>query len=862
MRITKKFFYLIGFSFGFNFVFNVAYSEITTTGPATYTNERGSFTLYDKNGDALPSGTQVVLQLDGSVGNIINLQGESVGSAYATKELALYNRERETMETSALEDEEGNIVAYNEEDYQKKSFELTSLLFGVAEIGDKYCKPAGSELPKSLANWFKAIKEYKEGESSRDKILNDRLALIKSRMADIINNKTNKDLQIEAIQFQIDMTNVSIDSIAGTNLFKGDQQNEETAKTGRLPLREKLLIQALKSISLNGTENLRYRETYQNRLLVSGLDKSLQAATDACSKTKQEKKCEEKDDPEKCTEETVPDAAEGCKEAMAKIPDILNGPALQYMELYLLPQIPSKELNQKMLRLENKMQEMMAAIAKSKDPSFDWHSPMQSGLEEMKVARKSSGAICPSTAGEGDYDASKSNLVASEGEILKVEGADKISESAKDFLSGMGITGNESNEAIELFTKVWNTSDLIIGQSGQREIYYTKFEEKISELIEMDRTKLYELVTLQKKLSSYLEGIKSSLTQPRPLSGLASTSAKAVSDAKDKASMKPVSAAENVTALLASSIGINKASSNQNMNQEIIFSQIGSQSNLIKGLSKVRGMSGGAGSGGTTGGGTTFSGGNIQYGVSLSGGNAAVAKKYVEEIKRNNVRSSYVEKAAKKLRATSASQKNVESKANVTKAAEQSSGSVYNNSLDASFAKLASNPSAENVYKRAAISGVRAENAELISSSVEDGKSPGIGNALLKVVPAIKAEKKATKEVKKDAKKDLKKTAKKSPFRKSGKKNSVNYVYNPSTGNFSETAVVVLPEQEESATTSPVHVTEEKISEDDIILADSIVAKRSKKKDAYDAKEEDSLFTRVTKAYIRNYEKVNKIPEE
>ena len=51
-------------------------------------------------------------------------------------------------------------------------------------------------------------------------------------------------------------------------------------------------------------------------------------------------------------------------------------------------------------------------------------------------------------------------------------------------------------------------------------------------------------------------------------------------------------------------------------------------------------------------------------------------------------------------------------------------------------------------------------------------------------------------------------------------------------------------------------------AKDAATLSDSIVAKKAKSKDAYASKDDDSLFERVTKAYIRNYERVEDAPKK
>ena len=76
---------------------------------------------------------------------------------------------------------------------------------------------------------------------------------------------------------------------------------------------------------------------------------------------------------------------------------------------------------------------------------------------------------------------------------------------------------------------------------------------------------------------------------------------------------------------------------------------------------------------------------------------------------------------------------------------------------------------------------------------------------------------------------------------------------------FSNGAKAATSADKKAVTTPDTSATE---SEENIVIENAINARDQKKDDKYNSKEEDSIFTKLTKAYIRNYDKVLKKKEK
>ncbi len=775
-----------------------AFAEPTPVGGvATFNNGEGKpFTYYDIDGNPLPPGTKIFLAMEPR-GGLIYENGQATNRmAYDSKETAAYWKERgSTADTSgAVFGPSGNttIAKYDESDYQKKSFELTTLLFGAAEVGAKSCKPAGKAMPKSLAGWWSAVKAYKEGEIIRDKLLNDKVDGIRAKMEEIIGNKTAKEMQTEAIQIQIDSVSASIDSISGSY--------------GRIPLREKLVMAALKSNKENSDDDLKFVETYEGKLNKSGFDVSLLVATDACKRKKKEKTCETNEEGvETCKEEEKDDPVPGCKEAMAQIPKIQSGAAKDYQKLYLLPSMASISLNEKMGDLEVSMKEQIAAIPKSSDPEYDWHTPMESNLNEMKTTRKDGGVLCPNS---------------SLGENKSAPGGSKITSNAKDFLGTLGIIGEEATAVGDVLAEAWDAADVIIGQPGNRGNYFDEMKDKVNGLLTMDRAKLAELIAQRNKLRAYLQNINTELGTKLASASTSKTSASAGAAANKAPEIKPI-ATVTQAAQAVGRVNEYKGNDNLNFNQSISPSELG-DSISVKGritntLSGVPLNASGLSS-------ATLA----NAGLSLSDDNFAMANRFIADMKKNEAKMSKVT-GNSTYTTTSASKAKAESS---YRSAQTASKKSFSDALKLSMNSFDSSPSSGSIYRKSAIGN--------LNINAEDGGPQATSKTEIQRAQELVSSFSKDKEKESDKKdKIIKKTVTTSYSKPT---TSISTSSSSSSESKTEEAGAVVNSAEKT--------------ENARVISQTIAAKKTKKKDAYDTKEDDSLFDRVTKAYIRNYEKI------
>ncbi len=833
--------------------------------PTFYNAEGKPFTYYDINGNPLPLGTKIFLGMDARGGPIMNADGTaSTGEVgYASKEIASYWKERGTpgLNDSASggavfgpsAPASSSSVVFKQDEYDKKVFELNGVLFAAKEIGANACKPAGDKMPGSLSNWWSAVKEYSTGEVSRDELLNTRIAALKEKMEAIILQKASKELQLEAIQIQIDSLNVSIDSISGTNYYTGDGQN--AASTGRIPLREKLILAAKKSGASNAEENLKNVDTYNKKLIEAGLNAATKIAGEACERKKKVQQCETvttfqgrgeaaETTEEVCKEVEVADPVPGCKEALAEIPGIISGPVKAYADIYLLPKVPSRELNNKMSKLEDDINAKMMAIPKSSDEKYDWSTPMQKGIEEMRLARKEAGAICPSSANRKSYDRSKLDTIAEDTLETKplfvgvlVEGVNDIHNAAVSgaasasatnqmndaigsFVNALGVSS--SKEAVTSLTEAWNTADLIIGQAGQRGNYFTVITEKVGEVLVLDKAKVAELVAQRAKLEKYLSDLKKELAAPKanPSNGSGSlannTPKKTELAVQGGSKMNAVGGLEgNVYTIAAMDSTLDSLNNLKNIKEKVVSPEGPAMAAGFSNLS-VLGIAGGNMTSNTLG---------------LSSGSQAVAKKYDGELDKVDAKLASLKSSGPSMVAEKTKGKSTQS---------------FSDSLKKAFDTVANSPAAASIYKAAAVS--KTLNASVAAgsgtvASIGGGKSSS-GTSASDATGA------AT--YKKSYEKDL------------GYSYSSGSDYSGSTSRSSSSYRTVGSSSSDSSSSAGVGRGIASVpgqrSQDSKMISQSIQAKKSKRKDAYQPSENDTLFDRVTKAYIRNYEKVEENP--
>jgi len=525
-------------------------------------------------------------------------------------------------------------------EYELSNLTLASSVWGITEIGEKMCKPAGKEFATSLVNWWVVLKNYVEAEKVRNKIHAERIEAVKGSLATASNATSKKanEIQLDALKSQIELYNVEIDSISGSSLYSGDTKAQASRATSRLAWREAVLAAVYQGIIDSTKEDQKVLQAYSNCL--AGVDESMAIATKACEQATKDcdrKKTEEKEDG---TKEEVADPVPGsceekkvaCEMQNQNIPLFKKVSLNDLAVLYNGAPIPSKVVNEKLFRVLKFINlQVNVFFPKSVTPSYgDWLPPLNKCTEPLEKVLKNNGVLCPSTASDKDYDKQKfegigqsDDVIASfnhytvgeksgpssvsyantnqvykdsldiysknntnnlskeqlENEALrntwvnwingpysqnyladkpindgldpekemayakkvyednkltslecndsnckpnievkpmldvKLESPVKITESAKNFLSAMGIANATSDKSVQFLEKNWNTIDLYFGQSNMRKIYFSYHQDLVNSLIESDRYRLAELLVSRQKLVDAYHKLEAALNK-------------------------------------------------------------------------------------------------------------------------------------------------------------------------------------------------------------------------------------------------------------------------------------------------------------------------------------------------------------
>ena len=299
-----------------------------------------------------------------------------------------------------------------EDKYLAQSLELTSFLWGIAEVGEKLCKPVGEKHPPSLVSWWKVIKNYIAAEKIRDNLMKQRIEIMNGKMEELTGNTAeNAALQLKAINYQIELLNISIDSLSGSTLFSMDSKAGESRATARIPWREALLVQAAKSAKENTKENEKIVKVYKQ--CTEGVNESIAIAQKACERTKEVEECTEGENTgvgaQVCTTKKVPDPVPGsCAMASSYLPILQRGPLTDLATLYLIVPIPSKQINERGVRLGQYIDKAVSMYPKSDDKNFDWSTPLKPCEEKQLLTTfKDGGIICPSNVDDKAWDKAK-----------------------------------------------------------------------------------------------------------------------------------------------------------------------------------------------------------------------------------------------------------------------------------------------------------------------------------------------------------------------------------------------------------------------------------------------------------------------
>lgn len=341
--------------------------------------------------------------------------------------------------------------------FASKNFELASLLWGSQEIGTKLCEPTGEELPPSMKQWLEAVEIYLKSEKKRDQVINRGIDKLNKRILDLKTTNKPYNLQVETIQIQLSSYQLSIDSLRK-----------------RIELRTTLRQEIGKILKKSANEDKIWKNIFNKNFLKSGLDTSINIAKNACA--------------------VKPEPVAGCDEAIAQINQIYNESAKDYFELYNKESIASKEQNDQMEKLEEKMIEQIKAVPVSPEKGYNWHKAMTVGIEKMIDVRLASGFSCPPLKVE-DKDTKESKEL-------------KITENAMVFLKALGITEellNLEEKAKEKELKnYWIEADLLIGQSNHRNDFFKKIQSLLSKLNKIDFEKVDEINLNMTKLTKQL----------------------------------------------------------------------------------------------------------------------------------------------------------------------------------------------------------------------------------------------------------------------------------------------------------------------------------------------------------------------
>ncbi len=713
-------------------------------------------------------------------------------------------------------------------DAKKLQLKLAAHLYGMSQLSPKYCKPVGAEFPKSALEWHAEIKMYMQAEKLRDKILKERTDIMQSYSNSANFGGGEAAAQMKAMDLQLDSLNLTIDSLSGSSLFSKDVKASEARASSRIAWRESLLTQALKSLATAADEDLLLVGAYQKCLSAIGTSKGV--SEKACERKKIEKKCDEKNN---CSDVEVADPVPGsCDMAKSYLPVLTAGPMTDLANIYSFKKIPSQTLNERFVRVNDSMNSLISSYPVSNVKEYDWTSPLMACKEEqLGKLLKSNGVSCTANALKNekqDYDDTGLSLekVANNYGLkvdeklqdvdLKILSSKKLDEDMKTYFSEFGLNEKDQKEAIAYFNDVWSRDDLSLGQSNNRVNYFDELALVLEESIQEDRIKLAEVLAQRQKILEYRALIQKMFIAGSSSSSAAASAASGNSNAGGSAGNVISAVADTVaqqkttgTAVAASNISAKtsglKAVEATNYNKaQNVTSAIATGSGLSKNSNSRLSFSDPStysnrmnNLGGASG---SFSAGKDS--------GASYATFYNSEIK--NLKASINKKMTLK-RATISNNTQLASAIAATDA-RAAKNAKTNKKMSGTSVKYASlSPGLSNVSsamesftKKVSIATSK---TSLGSSSVSNNASSAKPSALQP------------------------KSASSASSRQSGLKSGEN--------SFSPTA------QEES-----------EIEKDRSRVQNAIMAVKNDKRDSYTPTEDDSIFEIITKAHIRNYEKV------
>lgn len=405
-------------------------------------------------------------------------------------------------------------------EYNEKFIILNAQIWGITEVAEKMCRPLDSDFPKSISTWWIVAKNYVEAEKKRDLLIKARSSSLKNTSESLTTNGGgNSSIQLEGLRMQIEALNISIDSLSGSSLYSGDNKAGDVRATSQLAWREALLAATYQGIVDSKAEDAKVVKAYN--VCNTGIDNSLKIATKACARTKKVD-CNNDSTSSDCNGKTgvieVNDPVPGsCEMVKTNLPNLTKNAMKDLATLYGISPIPSKEMNERLLRLtSNIKKDVVTNFPKSNDSNYDWTTPLKVCADPLTKPFKLNGMICPSNASEKDYDKSKfENLGKSDDKSeataaskVYVVPAKEVLANAKLYLVAKGLTESSLDDTANLFMGYWNIDDLYFGQSNIRQTYFKYNQKVIGELVLADRNKLARLLSDRQKLLDMYTNLK------------------------------------------------------------------------------------------------------------------------------------------------------------------------------------------------------------------------------------------------------------------------------------------------------------------------------------------------------------------
>lgn len=812
---------------------SIAFSEETPPGETVVTRTReyknmydGSIskvknlTYYDINGNPIPMSVGVTwgpMAIGCRIGNNVPYTEFSNGSSasvrcYDTKAAAAADKKLEedlaacqAGDKSKCVEEIGGMVgsevpkgssggssgttgevSSNQSDYDKKEFALKVLLYGANEIGTRYCVSAGEKLSKPLADFWKATKKYEVDDKVLKKLLTEKVSALNLQMNTILSNKVNKEFQVQAIKIQIELIELSLNSLSG-GLLAADGKYYSVMDNRRT-----LKASAAESlVASNETEVSKNDHIYNKELMVSVMEALKKAEID-CEKA---------------------EPIQGCQEAKDQLSSLQAGPLKEYWDEYKKPEFASQDLNKKLGMLEAHILTQLESIPRTfslkiakidndgnvttnSGEDYDWSSKIIEDMNNMSNSRIQTGVLCPK------FEVAESK---------PTEESKSITKSLTEYLNKEGIVGEEEKEIKGIFVDSWAATDLVLGQPLYRMSYYLEFDKRLAELETMDRKKISLLTEQRNKLAALLTQLQNQLgNSPDIISGKGTSPQE-----KNKVGLglikTEVLSTEKNTAPVADLGTTNTLERNESISFSMgddIYRQQLSAKDII-----------GSGSA------TKFTSSSLQKNDIEVTGNAlafAHAKK-TSRLSQSDARKEKISNGYSAIKSTME---------------KQPFSDKFTKSIGKSFQRVDSLPIASySGLVQGSIEGKQSVN-DLSTSSYETklaSMSPGVYEGYNEGL--------------------------------GGMGRSFEGKHLMSGNNSSSTAKIKNTELEKKAKAKEKIGEEKKVDlsgdiskKDAIKLSQSIEAKKRVRKEVYEPNEQDTLFGRVTKAYIRNYEKVNDLP--